>query len=36
MVTFLFFAKFYEQEAINSWNPFGTYTPSVNNPRTAY
>ena len=30
------FIRFYEQEAIRRWNPFGTYTPSINNPRAAY
>ena len=30
------FLNRFEYEAINSWNPFGTWTPSESNPRCAY
>ena len=30
------FIKYFEWEAVNRWNPFGTYTPSINNPRCGY
>jgi len=26
----------FEQEAVNKWNPFGTWTPSELNPRCGY
>ena len=36
LVTFGFI-KYYEQPALNgAWNPYGTYTPSYNNPRCGY
>lgn len=31
-----FFLSRYEYEAVNNWNPFGTWTPSEVNPRCAY
>eukprot|EP00347_Sterkiella_histriomuscorum_P023689 403333726 len=36
LLLLLGFLKYYEWEAINRWNPYGTYTPSINNPRTGY
>ncbi|TNV82196.1 hypothetical protein FGO68_gene8871 [Halteria grandinella] len=36
LALFLFFIKYYEQPSQTEWNPFGTYTPSISNPRTAY
>jgi hypothetical protein len=33
---FLFFIDRYEYEAVNVLNPFGTWTPSENNPRCGY
>lgn len=33
---FLLFIKDYEQPSQTEWNPFGTFTPSFTNPRTAY
>jgi hypothetical protein len=33
---FVLFVKYYEQPAINHWNPFGSFTPSINNPRCGY
>jgi len=32
----LFFIRKFEYEAINNWNPFGTWTPSEINPRCGY
>lgn len=34
-VLFYFLDK-YEYEAVNEWNPFGTWTPSESNPRCGY
>lgn len=34
---FAYFLKYYEIPAVaGDWNPFGTYTPSFNNPRAGY
>jgi hypothetical protein len=33
---FFGFLKYYEQFALHNWNPFGSYTPSTHNPRSAY
>ena len=30
------FLRNYEYESINNWNPYGTHTPSENNPRCGY
>ncbi|CDW87312.1 UNKNOWN [Stylonychia lemnae] len=30
------FIKYFEQPSMNSWNPFGSYTPSITNPRAGY
>jgi len=31
-----FFLRRFEYEAVNNWNPFGTWTPSESNPRCGY
>mmetsp|Transcript_32124 Transcript_32124/g.23727 ORF Transcript_32124/g.23727 Transcript_32124/m.23727 type:complete len:124 (+) Transcript_32124:819-1190(+) len=36
MFLIIFFIKYYEQPAVMNWNPFGSYTPSINNTRAAY
>jgi len=36
MLLLLGFLKFYEWPAINNWNPFGSYTPSITNPRAGF
>lgn len=33
---FMYFLMKYEQDAINNWNPFSTWTPSETNPRCGY
>ncbi len=33
---FLYFLVQYEIPAVTEWNPFGSYTPSYNNPRAGY
>jgi hypothetical protein len=36
LLVFLYFVKYYEIPGQTQWNPFGSYTPSYNNPRAAY
>ena len=36
MFLMVYFINNYEYEAINNWNPFGSWTPSEINPRCAY
>ena len=36
ILTFLYFIIKYEIDAVQKWNPFGSYTPSIHNPRCAY
>ena len=36
MYFMLYFLNNYEFEAINNWNPFGSWTPSESNPRCGY
>ena len=36
MFFILIFIRLYELPSQNEWNPFGSYTPSMNNPRAGY
>lgn len=36
LLLFFFFMINFEIDAVKHWNPFGSYTPSINNPRCAY
>lgn len=36
LLIFFYFIVNYEMEATRNWNPFGSHTPSINNPRCAY
>ena len=36
LLIFIYFVIKFEIDAIRHWNPFGSYTPSINNPRCAY
>ena len=36
LLLFFCFVIRYEIDAVKNWNPFGTYTPSINNTRCAY
>jgi hypothetical protein len=33
---FFYFINNFEYEAVNNWNPFGSWTPSESNPRCGY